>query len=235
MLDSNFWAKYFKVYDILNLVIPYQRLLKEIIKESEIKKDNLVLDAGGGTGNLSLLLEKEGAKVINLDFSKEALNIYKKKNKDAQIIFHDLTHKIPFPDNHFDKIVSNNTLYNIPKEKRLDVMIELRRVLKPKGKIVIANIHKNFKPIKIYLNTIKENIKRYGIFNTIKLILKMFVPTIKMFYYNFIIQKEHKFNKNNLFDLNEQKELLEKARFAYVSETKLVYTNQGILNSAIKT
>ncbi|MFH1900607.1 MAG: class I SAM-dependent methyltransferase [Patescibacteria group bacterium] len=234
MLDSNFWNKYFKVYDILNLVISYQELLSEIIKESEIKKDNLVLDAGGGTGNLSLLLEKEGAKVINLDFSKEALNIYKKKNKNAQIIFHDLTQKIPFPDNHFDKIVSNNTLYNIPREKRLDVMIELRRVLKPKGEIVIANIHKNFKPIKIYYDTIKENIKREGIFNTIKLILKMFIPTIKMFYYNFIIQKEHKFNKNNLFNFNEQKELLEKAGFKNISETKLVYVSQGILNSAIK-
>lgn len=234
MLANDFWDKYFKVYDVLNLVISYQELLREIIKESEIKKDELVLDAGGGTGNLSLLLEKDGAKVINLDFSKEALNIYKKKNKNAQIVFHDLTQKLRFPDNHFDKIVSNNTLYNIPREKRLDVMMELRRVLKPRGKIVIANIHKNFEPIKIYYDAIKENIKREGIFTTIKLILKMFVPTIKMFYYNFIIQKEHKFNKDNLFDFDEQKELLERAGFAYVSETKLVYANQGILNSAQK-
>jgi len=234
MLEKNFWDKYFKVYDILNIVIPYQELLREIIKEVEIKKNDLILDAGGGTGNLSLLIEKEKAKVINLDFSQEALNIYKKKNPQGQIILHDLMHKIPFPDNHFDKIVSNNTLYNIPREKRLDVMIELGRVLKPKGKIVIANIHKNFKPIKIYFDTIKENIKREGIFNTVKLILKMFVPTIKMFYYNFIIQKEHKFNKDNLFDFDEQEKLLEKAGFACVSETKLVYANQGILNNAIK-
>jgi ABC-type transport system substrate-binding protein len=62
----------------------------------------------------------------------------------------------------------------------------------------------------------------------------MLIPTIKMFYYNFFIQKEHKFTKQNLFDLGEQKELLQQAGFKNISETKLVYASQGILNSAIK-
>ncbi|MEW5907684.1 MAG: class I SAM-dependent methyltransferase [Patescibacteria group bacterium] len=235
MLADKFWSEYFKVYDVLNLVIPYQELLQEILKQTEIKKGDLVLDAGGGTGNLALLFEKEGAKVINLDFSQEALNIYKRKNPNGQMILADLTKTLPFPDNYFDKIVSNNTLYNIPRDIRLSVILELKRILKPSGKIVISNIHKDFKPIKIYLNTIKENIKKEGIFNTIKLIFKMLVPTIKMFYYNAIIQKEHKFNKNNLFDFNEQEKLLKELNFINISKTKLVYANQGILNSAIKS
>lgn len=234
MLNSNFWNKYFKVYDVLNLVIPYQELLDEITKEADIKKEDLVLDAGIGTGNLVPLLEKQEAKVIGLDFSQEALTICKKKNPNTQVILHDLTQKLPFLDNYFDKIISNNALYNIPREKRLETIIELKRVLKPGGKIVISNLHKGFKPIKIYLATIKENIKRFGFFNTIKLILKMFIPTIKMFYYNFFIQKEHRFSKQNLFDFDEQKEFLEKAGLRNISETKLVYARQSILNSAIK-
>jgi len=234
MLEKDFWRRYFKVYDVLNLVVPYQELLQGIIKETDIREGDLVLDAGGGTGNLALILEKQGAKVINLDFSQEALEIHKKKNPHGQMILHNLTQKLPFPDNKFDKVISNNTLYNLPREKRLETMLELKRVLKPKGKIVLSNIHKGFRPIKIYIAAIKENIKRYGILNTIKLVFKMIVPTIKMFYYNFIIQKEHKFNKNNLFDFNEQKELLNKTGFKNISETKLVYASQGILNGATK-
>jgi len=234
MLTPVFWRKYFKVYDVLNSAIPYQELLQEIVKNMGVQKDDLILDAGGGTGNLTMILEKKRAMVINLDFCKEALDIYKRKNPGGQILLHDLIEKLPFQDNYFDKIVSNNALYNIPREKRLNVMIELKRILKLNGKIVIANLHKNFKPIKIYMATIKGNTKKFGISNTIKLLTKMFVPTIKMFYYNSFIQKEYKFNKDNLFDFNEQKELLEKAEFNNISETKLIYANQGILNSATK-
>jgi len=36
MLGNNFWKRYFKVYDVLNLAIPYQELLKEIVRETII-------------------------------------------------------------------------------------------------------------------------------------------------------------------------------------------------------
>jgi len=38
MLDNRFWGKYFGVYDVLNMVIPYQKLLKELRKESGAKE-----------------------------------------------------------------------------------------------------------------------------------------------------------------------------------------------------
>lgn len=230
MLNHNFWGKYFKVYDVLNFVIPYQELLKEIIKEADVEKGDLVLDAGGGTGNLAMLLEKEGIMVVNLDFCKEALDIHKKKDPIAQTILGDLAKKLPFPSNYFDKVISNNVIYNIPKENRLELIQELKRVLKHGGKIVVSNLHKGFKPIKIYVETMKENTKRFGILNTIKLITKMLVPTIKMFYYNSFIQVY----KDNLFDLGEQEELLKEGGFQNISETKLVFAKQAFLNSAYK-
>jgi ubiquinone/menaquinone biosynthesis C-methylase UbiE len=58
MLTHTFWNRYFKVYDVLNYVIPYQELLKEIVKEVEVKEGDLILDAGVGTGNLALVLNK---------------------------------------------------------------------------------------------------------------------------------------------------------------------------------
>lgn len=234
-LDSRFWEKYFKTYDVLNLVLPYRQLLQEILKRANINNNDLVLEAGVGTGNLAILIEKAGAKVVGLDFSEAALNIYKQKNPSAKIIFSDLNNKLPFLDNTFDVVISNNTLYNIDRNNRLKVLIEMKRVLKQNGKIILSNIHKGFSPLKIYMSAIVYNIKTDGVSKTVALIIKLLIPTIKMFYYNFIIQKEHKFNKNNLFEYQEQKELLVQAGFADISDTVIVYAGQGVLNAGIKS
>ncbi len=234
MLSQKFWSKYFKTYDILNLVIPYQELLNELVNELQPKEGEIILDAGGGTGNLALMLEKLGVNVIVLDFSQEALEIYKKKNPNGKIVLADLRKQLPFEDNFFDKIVSNNTIYNIPPDERPFVLNELKRVLKPGGKIVISNIHKYFSPFFIYKDAIRKNIKKEGLMKTFYLVVTLIVPTIKMFYYNFIIKNELGFEKKFLFDLKEQENLLKEVGFINVSPTKLVYSGQAILNSAIK-
>jgi len=233
-LPPGFWLKYFKVYDILNLIPPYVNLLNRLIEILQPSQREKILDAGVGTGNLAVLLARRGADVYGLDFSPEALKIYKDKDPNAKTFLHDLRSPLPFEDNFFDKIVSNNVLYNIPREERLNVILELRRVLKPGGIIVLSNIHKDFSPFKIYVSSIKESVQTKGLITTIYLILKLIIPTIQMFYYNFQIQKIHKTDKNNLFDFEEQKHYLTKAKFSFVSDTELTYAGQAILNYAIK-
>lgn len=44
MLNTKFWEKYFKIYDILNLVIPHQELLKVVADEPEIKEEERIRD-----------------------------------------------------------------------------------------------------------------------------------------------------------------------------------------------
>lgn len=233
-LNIKFWTKYFQVYDYLNHLIPYQELLNELINELTPQKGELILDAGAGTGNLAVLLEKLGVGVIALDFSKEALDIYKKKNPQAQVVIHNLEEKLPFPDNYFDKVATNNTIYNIPREKRLDVFKEFYRVLKPEGVIVTSNIHADFKPLVIYLDGVKKQLQKDGLIKTLLLLVKLIIPTIKIFYYNRIIQKIHKVDSQNLFDYNEQEELLRSAGFSNISESRFVYSGQAILNKAKK-
>lgn len=231
MLDSKFWAKYFKVYDVLNLLIPYQELLETICDELEIKPGEKILEAGCGTGNLALKIKERGAEVIGLDNCQEALDIYQKKDPEAKLVLADLREKLPFPDNYFDKIASNNTLYIILKEKQLNTLKELYRVLKPNGKIVLSNLKKGWKSWKIYIRGVNDNFKKEGVYFTFLKIIKMIIPTLKIFYYNYLIKKESKYH---FCDFNEQKELLKQSGFKKVSETKLVYAEQAILNSAFK-
>ena len=234
MFDTKFWKKYFTTYDVLNLVIPYQELLDELIKNLDVKSDELILDAGSGTGNLTIKLERIEAKVIALDYSKEGLESHKAKDENANTIQHDLSRPLPFTDSYFDKIVSNNTIYTISPEKRPAIFKEFYRVLKPGGKIVIANVHTGFKPFEIYKEGIKKMIHKQGVLYTIFTVLKMIVPTIKIFYFNSKIKKEHKVGDYHFMKENEQQDLLRQAGFKNISENKLVYANQGILNSAEK-
>lgn len=231
MSDSKFWAKYFKVYDVLNLLIPYQELLETICDELEIRPNEKILEAGCGTGNLALKIKERGATVVGLDNYKEALDIYRRKDPTAELVLADLKEKLPFPDNYFDKIASNNTLYIIPKEKQLDSLKELYRILKPGGKIVLANLKKGWRSGKIYISGIKKNLKREGFYSTFLKTIKMVIPTIKVFYYNYLIKKEAQYY---FCDFNEQRDLLKKTGFREISKTKLVYADEAILNSAFK-
>ena len=48
MLKSNFWKKYFGVYDVLNLLIPYQELLETICKELDIREGEKAFEVNQG-------------------------------------------------------------------------------------------------------------------------------------------------------------------------------------------
>ena len=231
MLDSNFWKNYFKVYDVLNLLIPYQELLETICNELNIIPGEKILEAGCGTGNLALKIKEKEANVVGLDNCKEALDIYRQKDPTAELVLASLEEKLPFPDNFFDKITSNNTIYAIPKEKQLLTLKELYRILKPNGEIVISNPKKGWKPGKIYTKGIIENFKQEGILTTLLKIIKLIIPTLKIFYYNYKIKKEVQYY---FCDIEEQKLLLENAGFKKIANTKLLYAKQAILNSAYK-
>lgn len=234
MLTADFWKRYARIYDDMNLFISYREFLDEVVREARVKEGDIILEAGAGTGSLALLLEKAGAKVTGLDFLKEALDIYKGKNPEARVVLADLTRPLPFKTGSFDTITCSNVLYGVPAEGRLKVLTEMKRVLKPGGRIVLANIHEKFKSSKIYSDSIKKSIRRNGFLNTLKFMVKVFPSTLKIIYCSAIIKKECKFFGKSLFSFNEQKELLEKAGFADISETKFVYAGQAVLNSGQK-
>lgn len=234
MLDSNFWKNYFEVYDVLNLLIPYRELLEAICQELKIKPGEKVLEAGCGTGNLALKIKERGAEVIGLDSCKEALDVYLKKDPAAKIVLADLTERLPFTDNYFDKIASSNTIYAIAPEKRSGLLAELFRVLGAGGKLVLVNPHKENKNFKIFLRGARKNFQKAGIAPTLKILFLLLPRIIKIFYFNSKINAEAKKGSYNFFGFEDQKNLLISSGFINVSEDKLVYAGQAILNTGEK-
>jgi ubiquinone/menaquinone biosynthesis C-methylase UbiE len=234
MLGTHFWKKYFKEYDVLNQLIPYSELLKTICDRLDIKQGDIILDAGSGTGNLSLIMSRKGGVVNGIDYSQEGIDIHKTKDLNAHVIRFDLTQSLPFPDEYFDKIASNNVLYTISRQDRKNIFNEFFRVLKPGGTIVVSNLSKDFSAFKIYTSHVQLYMKTYGFLKTIYHLGSLIIPTCKILYYNYLIKKEDISGSYVFFEKNEQKQELLRAGFSKVFDTELHYANQLILNKAIK-
>ncbi len=234
MLDKKFWAKYFEVYDTLNEFIPYQELIEDVIEALNVEKGDKVLDAGSGTGNLSMRLEKLGAHVVALDFSEEGQRIHKRKNpKQTEFVLADLIKTLPFKDESFDKVVSVNTLYAIPEKDRKNVIKEFYRVLRKEGGCFLVNPLQNKKIHKIFINHFKKDFKKRGFIKTLVRTLRFFKLIIYMSWYNFLIKKESLYGHTTFFSYGKKKKLLKSAGFNEL-KSKKVYAKQSILIEARK-
>src|SRR3990170_3751190 len=116
------------------------RLEQELVfSMAGVKDGERVLDAGCGTGIYSIELAKEGAKVTGLDASLGMLEWARAKagraGRKIDLIKAD-ARNIPFPDGHFDLVLSVCMLCFV--RERQAALLEMKRVLRPGGRIVIA-------------------------------------------------------------------------------------------------
>ena len=121
----------------------------EAIRNLDLKKGELVMEIGhGNAGHLNFLLDKaDDLQYIGYDISelmhKEAIalnpkwiqnNLVKFKLYDGQ--------NFPDQDNHFDKILTVNTIYFW--ENPNEMLKEIYRILKPSGTFCITFVEKDF-------------------------------------------------------------------------------------------
>jgi ubiquinone/menaquinone biosynthesis C-methylase UbiE len=229
---DRFWAKYMKVYDVMNKAVPYKEMVEQVMQAGRFERGQLVLDAGSGTGIISIAIKNSEAQVISVDNSKTAMTIHKSKDCEAEQIIADLRQRLPFPNDHFDRVVCVLTLHVLSPYDRETIVGEFHRVLKPDGRIVLANPSVKFSSFRIFFKHVQDSIKLLGIGRSIYEIALFLVPITRMFYYNFILEFGRQSYKYLEFD--EQKRYLETAGFSMISETKEIYAHSAILNWAIK-
>lgn len=145
-LSSLFWDFYAFCYDGVRELKPYQEMLEQVLAELDLKPGMKVLDAGCGTGNLEALIAERypDVEVVAVDFSPAMLRRARKKIYSDNIIFAevDLNQPLPFPSNHFDRIVSINALHAL-KDPAI-TLSELSRLLKPDAKIILVALKENY-------------------------------------------------------------------------------------------
>jgi len=112
---------------------------------ANLKEGEQVVDLGSGSGMdafaAALKVGKTG-KVLGVDMTDEQLQKaewLRKEYNFENISFHkSYIEKLPFEDNSIDVVISNGVINLSPDKER--VFEEVSRVLKPKGRMVIADI-----------------------------------------------------------------------------------------------
>ncbi len=106
--------------------------------EDYVNEGEKILDLGCGNGRLYEVLKEKGIDYIGVDFSERLIEIAKRKFPKAKFYVANIL-DLPFPSNFFDKIYSIAVLHHIPSLKfRLRVLREAKRVLKPKGLLILT-------------------------------------------------------------------------------------------------
>ncbi|MEH1098306.1 class I SAM-dependent methyltransferase [Micromonospora sp. CPCC 205561] len=99
-----------------------------------------VLDAGCGSGPLSAALRARGAVVTGFDVSAAMVDLARQRlGADADLHVADLSAPLPFADAEFDDVVASLVLHYL--EDWSGPLAELRRVLKPGGRLILSVIH----------------------------------------------------------------------------------------------
>lgn len=99
-----------------------------------------ILDAGCGSGPLFAALRDRGAIVSGIDKSAGMLAVARRRlGDDADLKVAELGSPLPFPDDTFDDVTASLVLHYL--ENWAAALAELRRVLKPGGRLIVSVNH----------------------------------------------------------------------------------------------
>ena len=99
-----------------------------------------VLDAGCGSGPLFAALRDRGAIVTGIDKSAGMLEQARRRlGDDADLQVAELGSPLPFPDHRFDDVTASLVLHYL--QDWGPALAELRRVLKPGGRLIVSVNH----------------------------------------------------------------------------------------------
>ena len=144
-------------YDLMNDLMSFglHRLWKRFtISQSGVRAGQTVLDLAGGTGDLA----KEFAKkvgpqglVVLADINEKMLARGRERLTDEGIVGNVKyvqadAESLPFPDNYFDRVSVAFGLRNMTHKDA--ALAEMRRVLKPGGKLLVLEFSKVWEPLK---------------------------------------------------------------------------------------
>jgi demethylmenaquinone methyltransferase / 2-methoxy-6-polyprenyl-1,4-benzoquinol methylase len=128
-------------YDLLNHVLSgntdkrWRRKVRALLEDVLADENAVVLDVACGTGDLSIELKTNAtARVIGSDFCHPMLAVAREKTERIPWIEGDAL-AMPFGDESFEAVTIAFGLRNLANFR--DGLVELRRILKPGGRLVV--------------------------------------------------------------------------------------------------
>lgn len=120
---------------------PQKYIIQHLKEYAETWKPCRILDIGCGNCRNLIPFEYNDFDCYGIDFSEEMLKCameYGKKHALKIKIKQAYATKLPFPEKYFEYVLSISMFHNLDEQERVKALEEIKRVLKPRGKAVIA-------------------------------------------------------------------------------------------------
>lgn len=112
-------------------------------------KNKTILDVGCWTGRYTSFASKYAKKAVGVDPSHEAINDARREIPQASFLVGAVNH-LPFKDKSFDAVIFLAVLEHIPEGTESQALIEIHRVLKQNGYLILETPNKH--PLSILLD-----------------------------------------------------------------------------------
>jgi ubiquinone/menaquinone biosynthesis C-methylase UbiE len=139
----------------------YASAKKRKVLEHLPRRGDLFLDAGSGPVQYPEYVEYSAgfSKRVCVDLSLEALDHAAQKIGNHGEYVQSSILELPFPDNHFDAVVSMHVIYHIDRQQQEAAVRQLIRVAKPGRPVIIAYANPNAL-FRLLLKLLPDNLKR---------------------------------------------------------------------------
>jgi ubiquinone/menaquinone biosynthesis C-methylase UbiE len=127
-------------YDPIMTLLGFRRALLPLVEQARLEPHHRVLDVGCGTGTLAVLVKQRhpDVEIAGVDPDPKALAraVRKAARANVAVTFHrGFGDALAFPDAAFDRVFSSMMFHHVPKDEKPAVLSEIRRVLKPAGRL----------------------------------------------------------------------------------------------------
>lgn len=139
------WAFF---YDMLvgAFLLGKERTMRELTVDlAQLQPGESVLDVGCGTGSLAIAVKRRlgtAGTMQGIDAAPEMVARARQKAKaaDVDVEFRvAAVERLPYPDAQFDVVLSSLMLHHLPVDLRRPAFTEIRRVLKPGGRLLVVD------------------------------------------------------------------------------------------------
>ena len=140
------WASFYDALANIMTLGHVRRLRRMTIEQALLQPGETLLDVGCGTGGVTIPAKVrvgELGSATGIDPAPEMIAVARRKAQRAglEIDFRmGVIESLPFPDATFDVVTSSLMMHHLPEHLRVKGLAEVRRVLKPGGRILIVDM-----------------------------------------------------------------------------------------------
>jgi ubiquinone/menaquinone biosynthesis C-methylase UbiE len=138
------------VYDLLEPILLLGKQAaydQQIVSLLNLSASDRVLDLGCGTGVLTRMIADRldtdaGGVSVGIDAAAKMIHVADKKRGGGTCRFEVVAaESLPYEDGSFDAVVSSLFFHHVPLDLKGKALSEAFRILRPGGKLVIADMH----------------------------------------------------------------------------------------------